>query len=109
MRLRYAFEAGSGVCLWAQDTEAQQHFADFAIELEQLALSRNTDAWLRHLLAWFDTSLDWDDPARAGACWDAAEQQRFVLAARHGLQLLQQELPGHWQICSDLPVEPQVR
>ena len=98
MRLRYGFEAGSGVCLWAQDAEAQLYFGDFAIELSQLALSRNTEAWLRYLLAWFDTSLDWDDPLSAGACWDAAEQLRFAAAAQRGLALLRAELDAGWQI-----------
>ena len=98
MRLRYAFEAGSGVCLWAADEQARQHFGDFAIELAQLPLSRNTQVWLLYLLAWFDTSLDWDDPGNAGSHWSAQEQLRFVQAARHGLQLLRAELDAGCQI-----------
>lgn len=88
--LRYFFDAGSGVCLWAgNDATKERH--DFAIDANDLPLSSNTQRWLQYLIAWYDTSLNWDDPAGV-TLWSDDEQARFQLAAQEGLTRLQQEL-----------------
>lgn len=90
LRLRYFFDAGSGVCLWAGDDATQAQF-DFAIDADNLPLSINTRLWLRYLIAWFDTSLNWDDPG-GPARWSDDEQARFRLAAQDGFSRVQHEL-----------------
>ncbi|AWB32700.1 hypothetical protein DBV39_02075 [Orrella marina] len=90
LRLRYFFDAGSGVCLWSGDDATEAQYG-FAIDADDLPLSINTRQWLRYLIAWFDTSLDWDD-AGGPARWSAEEQTRFRLAAQDGFSRLQHEL-----------------
>lgn len=61
MRLRFFFDAGSGVCLWAQDEEAKQRFG-YAVDLEALDLPRDLHADLTQLIADYDATIDWNNP-----------------------------------------------
>jgi hypothetical protein len=61
MRLRLFFDAGSGVCLWAQDEEAKQRFG-YPVDLNALALPRDLHADLVRLIADYDATIDWDNP-----------------------------------------------
>lgn len=93
--LRYFFEYGSGVCLWAGNDAARDRFGDYAIENGALPISTNTRYWLQHLIAWYDTGLDWDDPGSGASPWSEDEWRRFEQAAQEGFRRLVQELPGH--------------
>lgn len=90
--LRYFFEYGSGVCLWVGNDAALDRFGDYAIDIEALPLCANTRRWLQHLIAWYDTGLDWDDPGGASP-WTEDERARFDQAAQEGFRRLVQELP----------------
>lgn len=94
LRLRYFFDPGSGVCLWAGDAATREALGDYPVAATQLPLSRNTACWLAHLIAWFDTSLDWDDPGQPGSPWPPGEAARFRTAADAGLARLRAELPA---------------
>lgn len=91
--LRYFFEYGSGVCLWAGNDAARDHFGDYPIDTDALPVSANTRHWLHHLIAWYDTGLDWDDPGGGAAHWSEEERARFEQAAQEGFRCLVQELP----------------
>lgn len=65
MRLRFFLDAGAGVCLWAQDDAARKRFG-YAVELDELPLPRDLVADLMHLMADYDATIDWDNPANAG-------------------------------------------
>ena len=60
----------------------------------ELPITENAKRFLQHLVAWFDTSIDWASPGDADDYWDEAELRRFKEAASKGLLLLKQELPG---------------
>lgn len=89
--LRYFFDAGSGICLWAANDAAREKFG-YAVNHEDLSLSDNTRQWLQHLVSWFDTSLNWDNPADSNDPWTADERQGFMAASQRGLRLLREEL-----------------
>lgn len=89
-RLRYFFDAGSGVCVWAGDAATEARYG-YAVELDALPLSDGTRRALRRLIAAFDRSIDWADPAGADVR-GAGERERFADAAREGLALLRREL-----------------
>ena len=91
--LRYFFDAGGGVCLWAKNDAAKKHFG-YAVEHWDLPLSENTKRWLQHLVAWFDTSLDWESPADPVDRWPTEERQRFRQAVDLGFDFLLRELPA---------------
>ena len=84
--LRYFFGYGSGVCLWTGNDVALNRFGDYAIDTEALPLSANTRHWLQHLIAWYDTGLDWDDPGGGASPWSDEERARFNLAAQAGFR-----------------------
>ena len=55
LHLKYFFDVGSGVCLWAGDSKTEE-ILGYAIELEKIDISENTRKWLTYLIHWFDTS-----------------------------------------------------
>jgi|GEM_PF-4050848 len=90
--LKYFFEVGSGVCLWAGNEDTKQCLG-YAIETEKMNLSENTKKWLLYLIAWFDTSIDWSCPTEIARHWTEEEYARFLNAANKGLQMIQIDLP----------------
>lgn len=96
-RLRFFFDAGSNVCLWAEDdTTTERHGYD--IDAADLPLSANTRRWLQFLMAWHDTSLDWDNPGGPPR-WSDEEQARFRLAVQEGVARLRAELaPAGYEV-----------
>jgi hypothetical protein len=100
LRIRYFFDAGSGVCLWAGNDEARQRHG-YAIDAQALPLTDDTRGWLSHLIAWHDTRLDWDDPG-GDSPWPDDERPRFQRAAQEGLARLRRELPApHFEIIDE--------
>ena len=98
--LRYEFDAGSGVCLWAANAEAEVRYG-LAVEVAALPLSTKLCEQLHHLIAWYDSALDWDNPGGASP-WSAEERQRFLAAARQGLLALRRELPAEFEVTDAL-------
>lgn len=99
-RLRYFFDPGSGVCLWAANDSTRDHFG-YAVNCRDLPLSNTLSARLQHLIKWFDTSLDWDDPGGPSR-WSPDEHDQFRRAARDGLEQLRAELPPvHYEIIDE--------
>ena len=97
---RYSFDAGSGVCLWAKNDAAKERFG-YAVAHWELPLSENTKKWLEYLVAWFDTSLDWQSPADVRGRWSDEELQRFTQAVGKGLEFLRSELPSSQYVFVD--------
>ncbi|HEU4454476.1 MAG TPA: hypothetical protein VFR81_15515 [Longimicrobium sp.] len=95
-RLRFFFDAGSGVCLWADNHEARESFGD-AVRSDDLPLEPSTEARLERLIAWYDESIDWDDPGTAWP-WTDEEQARFDAETQAVLALLRQELGAEYEI-----------
>jgi len=87
-----AFDAGSGICLWARNDAARARYG-YPIEHRELPLSKNTKRHLTHLIAWFDMSLDWASPSDTNKAWTDEERNRFMSAAQEGYRLLRRELP----------------
>lgn len=81
-------------------------------------MSTNTRQWLRYLIAWFDTSLNWDDPG-GPARWSDEEEARFRLAAQDGFSRLRHELASAgFEVCDEsgiardphpYPISPRAR
>jgi len=89
--LRFSFDLGSGVCLWATNDAAKEKF-DYAIDHWKLPLTENTKRWLDHLISWYDVSLDWENPPNTSAVWTSLESSNFESAVAYGLESLVNEL-----------------
>lgn len=79
-QLRFFFDPGSGVCLWAENDQARERFGYARDDLSLLPISRETQAKADELIARYDTSLNWDDPAGPSP-WTEAKGQAFEVAA----------------------------
>ncbi len=89
-RLRFFFDAGSGICLWSASSAARERFG-YAVASGELAISESLRRECDELCAWYDRSLNWDDPS-GPSLWTAEEAARFDVAAASLLERLRQEL-----------------
>ncbi|MEA5559508.1 hypothetical protein [Nodularia spumigena] len=94
--LRYFFDAGSGICLWAGNEEAEEKFG-YPVELHEIDLSDNVQRTGQRLVAWFDTSIDWNDPAGPSP-WSEQERGRFQEESRSFLSMLRQCLGPDFEV-----------
>lgn len=96
MKLRYFFDPGSGICLWADDDEARGIFG-YPIDLESLPLSQDLVAAGNELIEWFDTSIDWDYPPNLSP-WSPAERAKFKAASSSFFSRLCAELGPRYDL-----------
>jgi hypothetical protein len=95
-RLRYFFDPGADICLWASNEAARQEFG-YPVEARRLPLPENTWRRVTYLSAWYDTSLDWDYPPDPSP-WDETERQRFNSEAQRMLATLREQLGSDFEI-----------
>ena len=98
--LRYFFDAGSGICLWAACPAARQRFG-YPVEARHLPLPRGTRERITELVDWYDRSVDWECPA-GPSLWDDAEWKRFNRAALQLLSILRTQLGPDFDIRDEL-------
>jgi len=98
-RLRYFFDAGSGVCLWSGNDAARAEYG-IAITAEQLPLPSATRQEIARLVAQYDTSFDWNDPA-GPTPWSPEECASFNEAARALLQQLRAQLGPAYTVADE--------
>ena len=75
MKLRYFYDPGSGVCLWAGDDEAREKYG-YPILLDALPLSESVVSIGQELIERFDTSIDWEYPSNPSP-WTDEERNKF--------------------------------
>lgn len=101
MQLRYQFDAGSGVCLWAADAAARERY-DYAVALAALPLSPRLRAIGERLIADYDGSIDGSNPAGPSP-WTAQQRDDFDRRAQHYLQALRSALaPAITVVCDGI-------
>jgi hypothetical protein len=88
--LRFFFDAGSGICLWAANDAARERW-DYPVSTDDLPLGEETRAELETLIARYDSCVDWNDPGR-GSVWTAAEEADFATQAQALLARVRREL-----------------
>lgn len=93
---RYFFDAGSGICLWSANDEAREKF-DYPVQLSDLELPESLLRQAIHVMAWYDTSLDWSYPSNPSP-WSESERIRFHDASQNLLSMLRQELGPEFEI-----------
>jgi hypothetical protein len=72
MRLRFSFDAGAGVCLWAMDAEAKASFG-YPVDAAALGVSAELAADIEALIEAYDAAFDWNDPGNQTKAWTAAD------------------------------------
>ena len=94
--IRFSFDAGSGICLWAGNSVTREQW-DYPIDAKDLPLAENTWRFAHHLCAWYDTSIDWVYPSDPSP-WDAGERARFNLSAQRFLGILRAQLGPDFEV-----------
>lgn len=74
-KFRYFFDAGSGICLWSGNLATNEKYT-YAVELNKLGLNENIIRKANYLMAWYDTSIDWDSSSKLSP-WLEEERIRF--------------------------------
>ncbi len=98
-RLRYFFDPGGGICLWAANEPAKERFG-YGIDASKLHLPENMWRRVLHLCCWYDTSIDWNYPPDPSP-WDATEWKRFNDDAQKLLTMLQEQLGPEFEIVDE--------
>lgn len=91
--IRYCFDAGSGICLWAANDAARDRWG-YAIAADALSLPPDLGHAVERLVAWYDQSIDWSYPPNPSP-WSTSERERFNLAAQSLLHALRTVLGTH--------------
>lgn len=97
--LRYFFDAGAGICLWANNDAARERFG-YPIDLRDLSLSENTWRRANYIMSWYDTSINWEYPPDPSP-WDESEMKEFDAVAQAMLARLRRELGPDFEIIDE--------
>lgn len=106
MLLRFFFDAGSGVCLWAYDAEAKARFG-YPVEAAMLDVPEELRAEIEQLVTDYDDTFPWDDPGSgesvepSRAMFGYEENPPFVTRVRALLPQLRAALGPGFEIESD--------
>lgn len=98
-RLRFFFDAGCGTCLWAATDPARALYG-YAVEARALPIAPDLAERLAALVAEYDTSIDWADPASAGP-WSATQRQDFHERASALLAELRSALGPEYEVVDE--------
>jgi hypothetical protein len=100
MRLRFFYDPGSGICLWAADGEARALYG-YPVKLEELNLSPETTALGNGPISCFDTSINWKDPAGPSP-WSDEQKSQFVRESLIFYQRLVSELGPQYAVANEV-------
>jgi hypothetical protein len=56
-KLRYSFDFGSGICLWAENDSAREHFG-YPVHSSNLPITSTLMHRVEFVLSWYDTFLE---------------------------------------------------
>jgi hypothetical protein len=96
---RYFFDPGSGTCLWSANYRATAQFG-YAVALDELGLPEEVTDRASVLIARFDASINWADPAGASP-WAAVDLVRFAHDAATLLDDLRASMPSDVSIVDE--------
>lgn len=91
-KFRFSFDPGSGICLWATNDAARAKYG-YPANISDLLLPENMRLLAHHIIAWYDTSIDWRYP-RVQSPWTDTERTRFNGETQSLLTALRRQL-GH--------------
>ena len=94
--MRFFFDWGSRVCLWANSKETEEEY-DYPIDALLLPISDELKVFLDKLIYWHDEALNWDDPA-GDFLWTQKQIEKFKEAAKDGYNKLCAELAPDYEI-----------
>lgn len=103
--LRFLFDAGSETCLWAASDVARERFGDSWVDIEALPVPRDLIDRLAGLVARYDASIDWDDPAGPSR-WTQEQRDAFARDVQDVLPLLHSQLGPEFHVIDESGTAP---
>ena len=100
MKLRYFFDAGSGVCLWAGDEEARTRY-DYPIDVVDLPISDALRAEGERLIESWNTAIDWDNPGGPSP-WTESQRAEFLRASDAFYAALSSDLGSEFEVLNEV-------
>jgi len=98
-KFRYFFDPGSGICLWSANDLSKERFG-YPVDINELSLPEHLYLQTAELLARFDTSVDWNDPAGPSP-WSETERSLFNDSAQSLFIALRQQLGSEFEIIDE--------
>lgn len=95
--MRFFFDWGSGVCLWANNKDTKERFDDYPINGDLLPITDDLKTELDKLIYWHDEALNWDDPA-GDLLWSEEQIRVFTAEAKKVYIRLCEELGRDYEI-----------
>jgi len=96
-KLKFMFDWGSGVCLWALNEAAKKKFCDYSVEVKNLPVSQELKSDLYHLIDYHDDAFDWNNPGR-DLLWDQDQIGVFLAEAKDVYYVLCKELGPEYDV-----------
>jgi hypothetical protein len=88
--LRFALDAGAGICLWSANDAARQRYG-YPVDLRDLPISASLRWRGETLMRRYDAGFDWNDPGNS-APLSSAEHDLFHATVNAWLDDLRREL-----------------
>jgi hypothetical protein len=95
-RVRFSFDAGAGICLWAANDATRERYG-YAIDAASLPIPESLGQRLVALIADYDSSVNWDYPPDPGP-WDPPRESQFQEHATQVLALLRETLGAEYEV-----------
>ena len=98
-RIRFFFDAGSGVCFWAGNDFAREKYG-YPIDANQLPLSQHLCSDAEALIKLFDTNIDWGNPSGKSP-WSSEESEVFKQRVKSFFAKVQNELGSGFELVDE--------
>ena len=96
-RLKFMFDWGSGVCLWADNEATEVKFGDYPVETYDLPISDELKATLEKLIYLYDEAFDFEE-SNGDLLWDKNQIEEFLCTAREAYACLCEELGLEYEV-----------
>jgi hypothetical protein len=94
--LRFLFDPGSGLCFWANNDATREKYG-YPVDHDSLPLESQTRTLATNLIARYDTSLNWQDPAGPSP-WSDLERIQFESEAKSFLAQVREQLSPEFEV-----------
>jgi len=109
-KLRFFFDYGSGICIWAGNITTERKFGNYPIENYALPITKDLINELNNLVIEYDSSLDWGYPPNPSP-WTKEHKIDFSNRANMAYTKLCNELGSSYEVknefdgCINLPLK----
>jgi hypothetical protein len=98
-KLRYFFDAGSGICLWAAN-DASRSTWGYPVDVDVIGLPETVCKQAYDTLTFYDTCINWSSPGDPSP-WTEVDRQALNVSAQSLLRSLRSALGDSFEIVDE--------